>query len=115
MFRLANWNTMVFALRCYQPFVTNTWTQVKPLDIEVGGRAAAAFNGRIYAMGGTGYHVDALRRNDEYDPSADTWTPRSPVPTGRLGMHAAELNGLIYTVGGRAQDVPTNVVEAYRP
>jgi len=110
----SNFNGETPAVQRYDP-VTNTWTQVKPLDIEVGGRAAAAFNSRIYAMGGTGYHVDALHRNDEYDPSADTWTPRSPVPTGRLGMHAAELNGLIYTVGGRVQDVPTNIVEAYRP
>jgi len=110
----SNFNGETPAVQRYDP-VTNTWTQVKPLDIEVAERAAAAFNGRIYAMGGTGYHVDALRRNDEYDPSADTWTPRSPVPTGRLGMHAAELNGLIYTVGGRVQDVPTNIVEAYRP
>jgi N-acetylneuraminic acid mutarotase len=110
----ANFNAESPAVQRYDP-VTNTWTRVKDLDIEVAGRAAAAFNGRIYAMGGTGYHVNALRRNDEYDPIADTWTPRSPVPTGRVGMRAAELNGLIYTVGGRILNVPTNIVEAYRP
>jgi N-acetylneuraminic acid mutarotase len=110
----SNLNGETPAVQRYDP-VTNTWTRVKDLELPVGGKAAAAFNGRIFAMGGTGFHVNALSRNDEYDPIADTWTPRSPVPTPRVLMHAAELNGLIYAVGGRVQDVPTNIVEAYRP
>jgi len=110
----ANFNGETPAVQRYDP-VTNTWTRVKDLELPVAGKAAAAFNGRIFAMGGTGFHVNALSRNDEYDPIADTWTPRSAVPTPRLGMKAAELNGLIYAVGGRVQDVPTDIVEAYRP
>ena len=62
--------------------------------------AAAAVNGKIYAIGGDG-SSSYLSTNEEYDPITDSWTTRASMPTGRQGLAAAAVSGKIYAIGGR--------------
>ncbi len=66
---------------------------------------AAASNGRIYAIGGSGgtYRsgYEILATVEEYDPATDTWRARASMPTARVGLGvAAASNGRIYAIGG---------------
>ncbi len=74
---------------------------------------AAALNGKIYAIGGSG--VTCLDTMEEYDPATDTWTTRASMPTARCGLGAAAAsNGKIYAIGGE-NAVYLNTVEEYDP
>src|SRR5688572_9530527 len=92
--------------------------------------AAAAPNGKIYAVGGTVIGpadpaAEPLDLLEEYDPIANTWTPRAPMPTARADL-ALVLgpNGMLYAMGGTgegvrrrgvAPDKVLDTVEAYDP
>jgi N-acetylneuraminic acid mutarotase len=83
------------------------------------GLAAAAANGKVYALGGTnGSQSSPVPSVEEYDPGADLWSAKTTMPTPRWKLTASTVNGVIYAIGGGAtgnQCTPTGVVEAYDP
>lgn len=105
-----------------QPGFTFTG-QILPMNwqarasLPLGGRyelGAAAFNGKIYAMGGNNGSNSNI--NEEFDPQLDVWTTKAVVPLARWGLTCTELGGLIYAVGGQINGVvvvPNN--DAYNP
>jgi len=74
--------------------------------------AAAAPNGKLYAIGG--YGGEAMV--EEYDPATDTWTARAPIPTARIGLAVVTAsNGKLYAIGGYNDSGILATVEEYDP
>lgn len=94
----------------YDP-LSDRWDRIAPLPKSKSrkaphgqaGLAAAAWNGKIYAMGGEwfddaggGVYADMW----EYDPRADRWRAVAPMPRPRHGLGAVALDDGIYVCGG---------------
>ncbi|WP_394842269.1 hypothetical protein LZC95_34975 [Pendulispora brunnea] len=90
------------------PASRNAWTSARSLPIERFEAYAAAFEGRIYFIGGiTGLFGDIgtarpSRRVDVYDPATDAWTPGPDLPEDAPKHHlaVAMMADGIYVVGG---------------
>jgi len=79
--------------------------------------AAAAIDGRFYAVGGrAGQLFDVL---EVYDPATGEWSTLTPMPTARGGLAAAALGGRLFTFGGEGNSAdPQGIfpqVEVYDP
>lgn len=97
--------------------VQGTWiTRTSMPTVRAGLAAAAAPNGKLYAIGGSlsgGNHLDTV---EEYDPTTDTWTARAPMPTARAYLAVATAsNGQLYAIGGSSSGGFLATVEAYDP
>ncbi|HVR07517.1 MAG TPA: kelch repeat-containing protein, partial [Thermoanaerobaculia bacterium] len=99
-----------------------SWQPAKAMPTPRRLLAAAALDGKAYALGGCGsacfeppLQTSAFEetRVEVYDPSSDTWAVKNPMPTILFGAAAvAPGNGKIYTLGGV---VSGNVVQEYEP
>jgi N-acetylneuraminic acid mutarotase len=78
----------------YDP-ATDTWTTKANGPCQPG-CAAAAYNGKIYMIGGTSDRT----RNCEYDPATDSWTYKAPLIVGHERSVCAAVNGKIHSVSG---------------
>lgn len=83
----------------------DTWTTAARAPRVVAEGAAAAWNGRIFLVGGTGATVhgttDAV---DVYDTATDTWTTLpTGMPVAADGMAYARAGKYLYIVGGTAE------------
>ena len=109
----------------FNPLVTayaefeQAWMPRAPMSTPREGLAAAAVNGRIYALGGHTSGGGAVGSMESYDPVANAWTARPSMPGGaRAYMAAAVINNTIYVVGGSNTFggdplIPQTTVEAY--
>lgn len=91
------------------------WKLRAPLTQPRDDFAVASYNGRLYAIGGTGANgpSDAVER---FDPLNNLWVPLSNKPTAVSQVQAATLGGRIVVPGGEtANGIPTTIVEAYDP
>lgn len=89
--------------------------------------AAAALDGKIYAVGGfekpnLGNVMNfAITRSVEmYDPAMDRWTSKAPLPVGLHHVGIGVVQGRLYVIGGYAQSAfsvwnPVATVYAYDP
>ena len=117
----------------YTP-ASNTWRELAPMPTKRGGGFATELGGKIYVIGGSGYHPTqvedvsisatvphrSLNTNEVYDPATNTWTTRAPMSTPRNHLAGAVVNGKIYAIGGRVGSSfvgasSTDVVEEYDP
>jgi len=89
----------------------NTWAAKAAMPTARYGLAAAAMNGKIYAIGGNDGGL--FNANEEYDPATDTWAAKAVMPTARYWLAAAAVNGKVYAIGGYG--VGANVNEEYDP
>ena len=73
----------------------NRWTALAYVPTARDHLAAAAVDGRLYAVGGRidGNYSRNLTSNEAYDPATDRWEQRAPMPTARSGI-AAPAAGL---------------------
>jgi N-acetylneuraminic acid mutarotase len=100
----------------YDP-ASNSWTQGADMPTPRFLHAAAAFEGKVYAMGGTvngnDIYTDIVER---YDPDTDTWTTVANMLNRKRGHSASVLRGGIYSVGGVAMGFGlSGLVESYDP
>ncbi|MCZ6678807.1 MAG: hypothetical protein O7E52_16355, partial [Candidatus Poribacteria bacterium] len=88
------------------------------------GIATAAFNGKVYAIGGMERNRPpnvanpgdlALDFVQEYDPDADKWTDKKDMMTARLRVSASTVDGKVYVFGGSQQrgGQALDIVEVY--
>jgi hypothetical protein len=102
----------------------NSWETLAPMPTARALLAAAALNGKVYAIGGIARNGSEstdniyLGTNEMYDPALNTWATKSPMPTPRFGFGAVAYGGKIYCIGGNMNDglvhrLSTN--EAYDP
>ena len=99
---------------------TDFWTNRAPLSTarHFVGQSAAAVDGIIYLVGGTGAGMPGtlLLPVAAYNPRTDTWTNGAPMPTGRASLAACAVDGIIYAIGGALNTTTqTAAVEAYDP
>ncbi len=88
----------------YNP-TTDAWAFREPMPTPRTRFAIAAYQGKIYCIGGTtGYSSDTKYEhtgvNEVYDPATDSWETRASMPTARSCMHANVVGGKIYLIGG---------------
>jgi hypothetical protein len=79
--------------------------------------AAAAIDGRIYAIGGSPGDFAWLNTVEAYDPAPNTWDSVAPMPTARSGLAAVTgpPDSRIFAIGGSAGGPPVATVQAYDP
>jgi N-acetylneuraminic acid mutarotase len=95
---------------------SNTWSTASPMPTARAQLAAAAANGKIYAIGGFNRDADLFSTVEVYDPSSNTWSTVAPMPTPRDFLAAAAVNGKIYAIGGGSDiSLYLNTVEVYDP
>src|SRR5262249_37489084 len=80
--------------------VVESWTLRPPMNAGRSFPAAAALNGRIYAIGGNNLsgELDSVEMLDL--PGSHVWTSVASLPSKRTGICAATANGRIYVFGG---------------
>lgn len=89
----------------YNP-ATDTWTPKKPMPTSRNYFAVAAYQNKIYVIGGqSGYEPAGDLRiltavNEVYDPARDTWETKTPMPTPRFYLSANTVNNKIFLIGG---------------
>jgi N-acetylneuraminic acid mutarotase len=96
---------------------TDKWiTSAKPLPQTTHHSVAAAYNGKIYVVGGfTGGKVPTDKLFI-YDPNKDEWKEGKPLPSPRGALTAEFINGTLYALGGlNSSQIPVNTNEAYNP
>ena len=103
----------------YDP-ATDAWRKRKeiPVSREGAGRhhpGAAAWNGKIYLIGGFDFGNRPLDSALEYDPAADAWRALPPMPTPRGALGLVELEGKLYAIGGFGVQGDTGAAERYDP
>lgn len=96
----------------------NSWASRAPMITPRNSFAAAAVNGRLYAVGGRSQcgPCTALSSVEAYDPSTDTWISRASLPVARHSMTAVSFGGRLYVIGGvNGAGVEQSSVEVYDP
>jgi len=91
------------------------WQELAPMPTARKGMAVAAYDGKIYAIGGeTAQGVtDIVER---YDPATDSWEALPPKPTAVTDVQAAVIGGKIFVPGGMlASGAVTDVLEIFDP
>lgn len=64
----------------------------------------AAWNGRLYALGGFSERSYVITVIEEYDPAANTWTAIGTMPFTRAHGAACVMDNKLYCIGGSAYD-----------
>jgi DNA-binding CsgD family transcriptional regulator len=93
------------------------WQERAALPIARAGLAAAAYDNRLYAIGGESAR-GIVANVERYDIASDTWTRLSSKPTAVTDVSAAVIGGLIYVPGGRLDATYLRIsdeLEVYNP
>ncbi len=64
------------------------------------GVAAAAANGKVYAIGGESLGFVIHAAVEEYDPASDSWVAVASLDTARTNIAAVGADGKVYIAGG---------------
>jgi hypothetical protein len=96
----------------YDP-ATDAWRARAPMSVPRERlAAAAAADGRVYAVGGGTERRDV----EQYDPAMNLWQARSPLTLGRAGHTlVAAADGRLYAIGGTGAAQPLAWIDAYDP
>ncbi len=101
----------------YDP-ATDSWEVKTPMPTPRQHLASAAFDGKLYVIGGRFDSLTSnLNSNEAYDPMQDKWTKLQPMPSKRGGLAAAVslTDGWIYLFGGEATSGTFSNNERYSP
>jgi hypothetical protein len=101
----------------YNP-ASDRWQRLAALPTARGALAAAALDGKIYAVGGIGWRGRNTAAHEVYDPTATRWTALAYVPTARTtGGRCARRAPLRPWAAASTATTPGNLAsnEAYDP
>jgi N-acetylneuraminic acid mutarotase len=95
----------------------NKWiTSAKAMPLAIDHGVAAAYNGKIYVVGGFIEGRVPTNKLFIYDVIKDEWKEGKSMPSPRAAFGAQFVNGTLYVVGGlNNSEVPLNTMEAYDP
>lgn len=96
---------------------TNAWSIISSMPTGRHMLAAAAVDGKIYAIGGRSFWGSVGAKVEMYDPETNTWTSKASMPTARYGLEVAVVDGKIYAIGGTSTYTyeTLRTVEMYDP
>jgi N-acetylneuraminic acid mutarotase len=110
------------AVEVYDPSTGDDWSPAADMPTaRYYLAAAAAADGRIYAIGGHEGGSLGVDTVEIYDPATNSWSTAAPMPTARSALAVtAGADGRIYAIGGVAEGVGgsvslKNTVEVYDP
>jgi N-acetylneuraminic acid mutarotase len=91
---------------CYDP-VSDTWVTLAPMPTPRSGFAIAAYEGKIYCMGGTPFMKDADMKPrcdvvEVYDTVTNSWSTKASMPFKGSGLMGHVVNGKIFVINGNA-------------
>jgi hypothetical protein len=104
----------------YDPLL-DEWAPRRPLAAPRLGLAAAALDGRLYAVGGerrflfSRWGAALAPECEEHDPQNDRWIARGPLAAGRRDLALAAAGGRLWALGGVAGEGASPAVEEYDP
>jgi len=105
--------------------MANAWEALASTSSTRSAPAAAAIDGKLYVMGGSGPD-GYLSSVERYDPAKNAWEAVAPMSTARSSHAAAAIDGKLYVMGGahdsqhrlssvELYDASTNAWEAVAP
>jgi N-acetylneuraminic acid mutarotase len=91
---------------------TNSWTMKKSMPSVRLSFGIAAWESKIYCIGG---EYGPVGTNEVYDIATDSWTNMTSMPTARSYLCASAVDGKIYLIGGSTTSFgrPSNLNEVY--
>ncbi len=92
----------------------DAWSRVAPLPAPRMAHAIAAFEGKVYVLGGwngSAYSATVF----VYDPASDSWSSAATMRAPRGFAAAAVLDDAIYIVGGFDGQIESSACERYLP
>ena len=79
----------------------NTWAGKKAMPTARSQLVAVTVNNIIYAIGGAGSSLTALRTVQAYNPATNSWSTKAQLPSGRRAQTgASSIGNKIYVAGG---------------
>ena len=103
------------ATEAYNP-MTDVWSQKAPMPTSRDSFGAAAYQNRIFCIGGkSASKIEATNCtgvNEVYDTETNSWETKNPMPTPRYGLQANEVDGKIYLIGGWIQPESSTISES---
>lgn len=111
---------MTDAVEIYYP-VNDTWHNSTALPEPLDHAVAAAYEGKLYVVGGFDVDRNPTGKLYIYDPMTRNWKEGKPMPTPRGASSGGFINGLLYVVGGMKNhegdkdEGPLTANEAYDP
>lgn len=92
------------------------WASQASMPTKRAGLGLAAFEGKIFAIGGVRDNGQATRAVEIYDSSANSWSEGAAKPTASANIVGAILDDKIYVPGGCTnQGQAINTLEIYAP
>lgn len=103
-------------VRSFDP-VTNTWTEMSPMNEARYGHEAALIDGRLFVTGGSGA-AGVMTSGEVYDFNTGQWIAIAPLNHARVFAQSAigkdtEGNPLWFLIGGWDQSNPLPGIEVY--
>jgi hypothetical protein len=86
---------------------TGRYTRLAPMPERLNHHVMAAWNGRIYVVGGMGdllFGADTRSDAFVYDPDTDSWSELPPMPTPRGAAAGAVIGDTLYVAGGMTRN-----------
>jgi N-acetylneuraminic acid mutarotase len=96
------WSANVSMNEVYD-IAADAWFTAAPMTSARSGIAAAAMDGKIFVIGGTGWADDLtgiFRANEAYDPKTNSWSDVAGMPTPRHNFAKGVVDGKLYAVSG---------------
>jgi N-acetylneuraminic acid mutarotase len=90
---------------CYYP-KSDTWVTLEPMPTPRSGFAIAAYQGKIYCMGGTPCVEEGMKPRcdvtEVYDIATNSWSTKASMPFQGSGLLGHVVNGKIFVINGNA-------------
>ena len=99
-------STLPMALKtveCYDP-AAHAWISRAPLASARWAPFFAAWNGKLYVMGGFSDRSYSIPSIEEFDPVANAWTVIGQMPVARANGASCVVGNKLYCMGGKVYD-----------
>lgn len=97
-------NVNLATLEVFDP-ATGLWSVRAPMPQAAGGHGAAAFDGKLYVIGGEQWVPEkaVFAESWVYDPATDEWDSLPDLSIPRHGVAAAVIEGRLFAIGGATE------------
>ena len=116
---ILNNNSVLNTVEVYDPS-SDSWGAAANMSTTRSYFAAAALQGKIYAIGGFDSNSSVKNTVEVHDPACTSpcpipWTAVASMPTARAGLAVIPVDGKIYAIGGRNNSAAVNLWKSMIP